>query len=66
LNLGEFDVMAGAKIDDLINVSQMTLSEVENATSQLIKWSLVKRQGIESQQTFLVHPFTYLFVQELE
>ena len=65
LNIGTFNLTAGAKIDDLISVSELTLSEVENATSQLIKWSLVKCQGIESQQTFLVHPFTYLFVQEL-
>ena len=66
MNIGAFNLTAGAKIDDLISVSELTLQEVENATSQLIKWSLVKRQGTESQQTFLVHPFTYLFVQELE
>lgn len=66
MNIGAFNLTAGAKIDDLISVSELTLQELENATSQLIKWSLVKRQGTESQQTFLVHPFTYLFVQELE
>jgi len=65
INIGEFNLTAGAKIDDLISVSELTLSEVEDATSQLIRWSLVKSHGIENKRTFLLHPFTYLFVQEL-
>jgi hypothetical protein len=64
IDMGEFDLAEGAKIDDLIYVSEIEINKLEKAIAELIQFSLVKRYGVESQQTFLLHPLTHHFVQK--
>lgn len=61
--LGEFDLSEGAKIDDAIEVTEMSAAQLEESAAELIQFSLVYRRGQESQQTFFIHPITHLFVQ---
>lgn len=62
--IGEFDLSEGAKIDDLIDIAELKAAQVEDITAKLIQLSLVKRHGIEDEQTFFLHPLTHLFVQQ--
>ncbi|MEO1760984.1 MAG: NB-ARC domain-containing protein [Cyanobacteria bacterium J06629_18] len=62
--IGEFDLSEGATIDDLIDIAELKAAQVEDITAKLIQLSLVKRYGIEDEQTFFLHPLTHLFVQQ--
>lgn len=56
--LSEFDLTEGAKIDDLVYVSELQDKQVKYAVAELIEHSLIYSQGQGRQQTFFIKSST--------
>jgi nucleoside phosphorylase len=63
IELGAFDPTEGARRDFLSTMSELSNSDLDDAASELVEFSLVSRSFEEDQEIFYLHPLTHHFVQ---
>jgi hypothetical protein len=57
ISLGEFDLAEGARIGDLVYVSELSPTQFQKATDELTKLSLIYCQGQSKYQRFFLSQF---------
>jgi len=63
IELGTFDPTEGAERDFLSKMSELSSSSLDDATGELIEFSLVRRSFEDEQEMLYLHPLTHHFVQ---
>ena len=63
IELGAFDPIEGARHDFLSAMSELSSTSLEDAASELVEFSLVRRSFEGDQEIFYLHPLTHHFVQ---
>jgi NB-ARC domain len=63
IELGAFDPTEGVKRNFLSTMSELSSSGLDDAASELVEFSLVRRSFEGEQEIFYLHPLTHHFVQ---
>jgi len=63
IELGAFDPTEGARRDFLSTMSELSSSDLDDAASELVEFSLVRPSFEDDQEIFYLHPLTHRFVQ---